>query len=216
MRDELGKKRTVVFNSMCMCRREWRIGIQDRSRWSERERGGGFRQNILVGGKEEESSGEEKSKGWILLPPVFSCSLFLLFGINVLLRIQQHTDDSSRLSYRTFYLSSSILSGTCNLAHELETLSLVCKLQSHPGLSLLENLLQEKHTELSLHGGQEKESEHWYAEQRDAGQPEQYPDMAGSIVTKYLIYCDNMTRFWFKIFVIAYLPRYSMRKPLLE
>ncbi|XDV40231.1 hypothetical protein PO909_009356 [Leuciscus waleckii] len=49
-----------------------------------------------------------------------------------------------------FFLSSSTWSGTCNLAHELETLSLVCKLQSHPGLSLLENLLQEKHTELSL------------------------------------------------------------------
>lgn len=69
----------------------------------ERERkGGGFRQNILVGGKEEESSSEEKSKEWILLP-VISCSLFLSFGINVLLRIQQHTDDSSRLSYRTFF-----------------------------------------------------------------------------------------------------------------
>lgn len=34
----------------------------------ERERkGGGFRQNILVGGKEEENRGEEKAKGWIFL-----------------------------------------------------------------------------------------------------------------------------------------------------
>lgn len=49
-----------------------------------------------------------------------------------------------------FFLSSSIWSGTCNLALELETLSLVCKLQPHPGLSLPENLLQEKHSELSL------------------------------------------------------------------
>lgn len=39
----------------------------------ERERkGGGFRQNILVGGKEEESSSEEKSKEWILLLFTFS------------------------------------------------------------------------------------------------------------------------------------------------
>jgi len=43
------------------------------------------------------------------------------------------------------FLSSSTWSGTsCNLAHELETLSLVCKLQSLHGLSL-----QVKNTELS-------------------------------------------------------------------
>jgi len=44
----------------------------------ERERkGGGFRQNILEGGKEEGSSSEEKSKGWILLP-VFSFTFSLV------------------------------------------------------------------------------------------------------------------------------------------
>lgn len=59
-----------MFNSVCMCR----TGIQDRAR----EKGGGaFGQNILVGGKEEESSGREKAEGWIFLP-VFSSTFDLI------------------------------------------------------------------------------------------------------------------------------------------
>lgn len=122
---------------------------------------------------------------------VFSCSLFLSFRINVLLRIQQHTDDSSWLSYRTFFLSSSTWSGTCNLALELETLSLVCKLQPHPGLSLPENLLQEKHSELSL--GDKK------GKVNIDMQSSEVQDSRNDILTYYPILRENMTRLWFKI-----------------